>query len=58
MSENDTTETAACYFCHRQFAVSEFFCYGCKEIICDECPDPECDPWSEHHPEDHKEETI
>ncbi len=56
MSENnDTPKTAPCYFCRRLVA-SEFFCYGCHEVICEECPDPECDPWGEHHPQDHKAE--
>lgn len=56
MGENDTPKTAPCYFCRRQFDVGEFFCNGCHEVICEECPDPECSPWGEHHPEDHKEE--
>ena len=58
MSEQDDSKTAPCYFCRRQFSVSEFFCHGCQEVICAECPDPECDPWGGHHPQDHKEEDF
>jgi hypothetical protein len=54
MSENNNPETAPCYFCGQQVDVNEYKCYGCDDIICDDCADPECDPRGDHHPEDHR----
>ncbi len=56
MSENDSPKTAACYFCGQKFDVDEYLCHGCGEVICEDCTHPECDPWGEHHPEDHRPE--
>lgn len=61
---NDTLKTAPCFFCGKLVDADGFFCYGCHEVICDECPDPErdpCpdperDPGGEHRPQDHQEE--
>lgn len=46
-------ETGPCYFCGQSFDRNEYLCHGCGEIICEDCADPEADPWGEHHPEDH-----
>jgi len=42
-----------CYFCGKEVD-DEFYCYGCKEYICEDHLgyDP---PMGEHHPEDHEE---
>lgn len=30
-------EMARCYFCRRDVAKDEFYCFGCNEVICDPC---------------------
>ncbi len=53
---SDIPESGNCYKCGKELD-SEFYCYGCKEFICDDCPES----WSvadatrsnRHEPDDH-----
>ncbi len=55
-SNDAAAETAACYFCRMHVDAKDNMCHGCNEIVCEDCTEPGCDPWGEHHPEDHQAE--
>ena len=53
---SDIPESGKCFKCKVELG-REFYCYGCKEFICDDCPES----WSDadatssnvHKPDDH-----
>ncbi|MBA7520393.1 hypothetical protein ES705_12489 [subsurface metagenome] len=48
-------KSGECYFCRKE-VTSEYYCYGCKHYVCEDCEDYDTfdRPSGLHKAEDHK----
>lgn len=44
-----------CYFCHKEQEDDDALCFGCGEIVCENCDRPGGVMGRGHHPEAHQE---